>query len=1268
VVDYPVGSIAARRPDLAAANAAAEKLYQPQEHPDKDNPTTSNIRASYAQLLQDGHTLGPDDFHDAYHGAGFPEVPDLKTQLPSNQDLLDHSLEALRRSSMPISPETVHTTRKNVLDHWAATGQLPDINDGPTADAVTRDQPNFGPVHQNISGVIRKLETGGLADPDAAVSSAGAVGRFQILPSTAKSYGFDPARLHEPGYNTMVHNAIIDDLSRRYHGQTDAILVAYNAGPEHADQYIANGRSFAGLGPWTEQTQAYLKRADRLTYGDDLMKPGRDAVYDPMGTLGVKEEGPIAVGGLDLGAIAKAAGIPDLETQHQRVLEHVKQMEEEGASKAEQMTYQGLNDPYGNWFGVGSIGSVTGNLLTKMWYTHAGQAINDLSNEAKEAVQASTRMASGEGRRFIAAGTAALEEFRKPVNKGVPDFTAWLDTKPGQNSPFWQNAPDIMHLIDHMEGGTGGGKLADTSPLKPVADAIRTLMLNTRKMIEAEAAKGNIEIGSFIEDYYRHLWTHPTKADQIFGGGRQGTSASLQKRTIPTIAEGIANGLQPVKLDPIENALHYITGMTNYLMSHRVLQEGIDAGYVKYVGSQSKVPPGWQSLVGRSTTRAWQSGFTSESLEGTEAKIEELKDTLAAKQERLAELQGGAEPAEPRPYGFPTGQIQRAYAPPGYASSYNAVVGKGFYEWPVGGSVYQKLQQASNFMTGMKLGMSGYHAAVIANATVASSIANGLGKLAHFDLVDGMKDIGYGITVLPALARGYTRGRALQKAYLNPPIITTATAPPAPGMIRYYHGTQYKDASGFTGKTFVTPQENYARNYRGGSNNVLYTDIPKAEAIANGLYDAINDFPIMGSLDNGASRLKPLVSTTQTSGDPLMSQLADLYAKVGGRATGRGMEYGYSQAQNWQDAWKRGSLAMELKYGAQRTLGDADTEAAGKRWALAAPRMVSYFGHELARAMAALPGQKQLFDTVIPRIKMSAWADEMEAWMKQNPMADQEAILRQGRKFSDSMDDRFGEMVQDNLFWHRSLKQAFNLSAVSVGWEYGTIRAVGGGIKDLVWNNELSTRARYLLAYPVAFGIMGALYQYFKTGLAGPSVQTPGTDLMTPRTGGTTPEGAPERALLPGEQKEPLRWYSLFQSAPSYEHLLHQTAQYMVGKLNPFWQLMTGIATNRNWAGQPIFSDIKDPEKWDLPSHMGELGNAILEEFLPIGLETGLNLTGQTLKGTNISPAERLMGIRPAPEWIQNPERIQGIQDSVERKEIRQNSRRKSFQQNRQQQ
>lgn len=85
------------------------------------------------------------------------------------------------------------------------------------------------------------------------------------------------------------------------------------------------------------------------------------------------------------------------------------------------------------------------------------------------------------------------------------------------------------------------------------------------------------------------------------------------------------------------------------------------------------------------------------------------------------------------------------------------------------------------------------------------------------------------------------------------------TEPPKEGMIRFYHGTAYKDASEFEGSTFVTPHESYARNYRGGSNNVLYTDLTKDEAIASGLWDEINNRPINGSIERGSERLRPLV-------------------------------------------------------------------------------------------------------------------------------------------------------------------------------------------------------------------------------------------------------------------------------------------------------------------------------------------------------------------------------------------------------------------------
>jgi hypothetical protein len=92
--------------------------------------------------------------------------------------------------------------------------------------------------------------------------------------------------------------------------------------------------------------------------------------------------------------------------------------------------------------------------------------------------------------------------------------------------------------------------------------------------------------------------------------------------------------------------------------------------------------------------------------------------------------------------------------------------------------------------------------------------------------------------------------------------------PPKAGDIRYYHGTAYDDASGFAGKTFVTPHYTYARDYRGGPNNVLYTDMSKDQAIQRGLYDEVNDYPRHGPIDDGAAVLRPTVPTAKSQPPP----------------------------------------------------------------------------------------------------------------------------------------------------------------------------------------------------------------------------------------------------------------------------------------------------------------------------------------------------------------------------------------------------------------
>jgi hypothetical protein len=116
----------------------------------------------------------------------------------------------------------------------------------------------LAPLRQNqLLGMVRRLEGSG----DNAVSPAGAIGRYQITPDTARTYDFDPRRLFEPAYNEQAARVILSDLARRYGGNVDEVLAAYNAGPGRANRFRAAGDNPAVL---PAETQGYLDRAHKM--------------------------------------------------------------------------------------------------------------------------------------------------------------------------------------------------------------------------------------------------------------------------------------------------------------------------------------------------------------------------------------------------------------------------------------------------------------------------------------------------------------------------------------------------------------------------------------------------------------------------------------------------------------------------------------------------------------------------------------------------------------------------------------------------------------------------------------------------------------------------------------------------------------------------------------------------------------------------------------------------------------------------------------------
>lgn len=85
------------------------------------------------------------------------------------------------------------------------------------------------------------------------VSPKGAVGLMQVMPPTAKSMGFDVARLKDPEINIAAGTMYLSMMLDRYRGDIQLALAAYNAGPAKVD--AAGGRI-----PDIAETRNYVAR------------------------------------------------------------------------------------------------------------------------------------------------------------------------------------------------------------------------------------------------------------------------------------------------------------------------------------------------------------------------------------------------------------------------------------------------------------------------------------------------------------------------------------------------------------------------------------------------------------------------------------------------------------------------------------------------------------------------------------------------------------------------------------------------------------------------------------------------------------------------------------------------------------------------------------------------------------------------------------------------------------------------------------------------
>lgn len=368
-----------------------------------------------------------------------------------------------------------------------------------------------------------------------------------------------------------------------------------------------------------------------------------------------------------------------------------------------------------------------------------------------------------------------------------------------------------------------------------------------------------------------------------------------------------------------------------------------------------------------------------------------------------------------------------------------------------------------------------------------------------------------------------------------------------------------------------------------------------------------------------------------TPGTAEMREVVDLLTQAGGRAKGsrHAPDYEFSSAGSYVTALKRGQLKMQTAADLSQ-IRDAPISGTTKVAA-----------RHIGRIMDTVA--QPIFEKYIPLIKNGAFKENLAAWLKQNPNASQAERVSAARQIQDSVDNRFGEMVSDNVFWNQMLKQTAQVSLRSWSWSFGgVVREIGGGIRDATrapfkrptgtgpQDTRWTQKMDYVIALPIVYSGLSTIYQFLKTGEPPRSIH----DLLAPRTGGTdAATGQPERLMIPGYMKDVFGFY---------EHPVGEATN----KIGTAPQVAGQLLKNSNWRGDPIFSPRTDSMADDAPRWLKDFWNYATQTLGPI---SGRDMAKGKKTGSNLSAPEKILGVRTAPRYLTDPEgfetMIKGIRD-----------------------
>lgn len=260
---------------------------------------------------------------------------------------------------------------------------------------------------------------------------------------------------------------------------------------------------------------------------------------------------------------------------------------------------------------------------------------------------------------------------------------------------------------------------------------------------------------------------------------------------------------------------------------------------------------------------------------------------------------------------------------------------------------------------------------------------------------------------------------------------------------------------------------------------------------------------------------------------------------------------------------------------------------------------------------------KPILEWIVPRQKMGVFADLMKMEIERKPNMSHEELRNTAGRIWDSVDNRMGQLVYDNLFWKKAAKDIGMASVRSLGWNLGTWREVGGGVIDTakaarkaatLKKPEMTYRMSYIVGLPLVVGTFGAMTNFLMTGEAPQDLK----DYFFPRTGRLDPNGNPERMSLPSYMKD-------------LYHISTDATQTAINKLHPLLHVAGEMLQNKDFYGTKIRNE-DDPlvqQGLDLLKHVGK-------SFEPFAIR---NIRREVETAGKLEPTSALpfIGVTPAP-------------------------------------